>query len=507
MKITDVEAIVLDTGKDYPDPSVAAEAHGVRFVALLKISTDEGITGWSDIETQPHVGKAIVEAPSGGQIGFESLRAALVGEDPLEHERLWQKMYRYLGYYGRQGAGMHMLSGADIALWDIAGKACEQPICKLLGAKYRSQVKAYASTLFRPTPDAMQHAVAGYLEQGFRAIKFGWGAFGHDLKLDVRLVKAARAEAGPEVDLMVDGGWYGIGYADPYRPRAVKDWIRLVDELEAADIFWLEDFLHPENFGGYAEVSQATPHAAHRGWGAIVRLHGVRTAGRGRPRSYAPTGSLALRRSQRRPPDRRPDPAARYRLCPPCLADGSAQGGIAAPERLSDELALSRIQRFVSLPAEQSLHGANQHGGWLHTCAGRTRPGCDCGRGNGCQIPGGVMDTLAASLDFAPDGKLERLCLAGSPNLLHEWAWDVDLGGKTFRPAGWDECFPTIDPCPGQSGDGRSDRSAAGTDLAGRERGASLAQHRLRSPTVLLAGISFLSGGVFSSDQLAGRAP
>jgi L-rhamnonate dehydratase len=258
MKITDVEAIVLDTGKDYPDPSVAAEAHGVRFVALLKISTDEGITGWSDIETQPHVGKAIVEAPSGGQIGFESLRAALVGEDPLEHERLWQKMYRYLGYYGRQGAGMHMLSGADIALWDIAGKACEQPICKLLGAKYRSQVKAYASTLFRPTPDAMQHAVAGYLEQGFRAIKFGWGAFGHDLKLDVRLVKAARAEAGPEVDLMVDGGWYGIGYADPYRPRAVKDWIRLVDELEAADIFWLEDFLHPENFGGYAEVSQAT---------------------------------------------------------------------------------------------------------------------------------------------------------------------------------------------------------------------------------------------------------
>jgi L-alanine-DL-glutamate epimerase-like enolase superfamily enzyme len=104
----------------------------------------------------------------------------------------------------------------------------------------------------------MRRAVAGYLEQGFRAIKFGWGAFGHDLKLDVRLVQAARAEAGPEVDLMVDGGWYGIGYADPYRPRAVKDWIRLVDELEAADVFWLEDFLHPENFGGYAEVAQTT---------------------------------------------------------------------------------------------------------------------------------------------------------------------------------------------------------------------------------------------------------
>ena len=85
MKITDVEAMVLDTGKNYSDPSEAAEAHGVRFVSLLKISTDEGIAGWSDIETQPHVGKAIVEAPSGGAVGFESLRAALIVENPLEH--------------------------------------------------------------------------------------------------------------------------------------------------------------------------------------------------------------------------------------------------------------------------------------------------------------------------------------------------------------------------------------------------------------------------------------
>jgi L-rhamnonate dehydratase len=258
MKITNVEAIVLDTGKDYPDPSEAVEAHGVRFISLLKVTTDEGITGWSDIETQPHVGKAIVEAPSGGQIGFESIRQALVGEDPLERERLWQKMYRYLAYYGRQGAGMHMISGADIALWDIAGKAFGQPICKLLGARYHQRIKAYASTLFRPTPDAMRQAVAGYLEQGFRAIKFGWGAFGYDLDLDIRLVKAARQAAGREVDLMVDGGWYGTRYDDPFRARPVKDWIRLVGELEELDIFWLEDFLHPENFAGYAEVSHIT---------------------------------------------------------------------------------------------------------------------------------------------------------------------------------------------------------------------------------------------------------
>jgi L-alanine-DL-glutamate epimerase-like enolase superfamily enzyme len=258
MKITDVEAMVLDTGKNYSDPSEAAEAHGVRFVSLLKINTDEGITGWSDIETQPHVGRAIVEAPSGGAVGFESLRAALIGENPLEHERLWQKMYRFLAYYGRQGAGMQMLSGADIALWDIAGRAFGQSISALLGARYRERVRVYASTLFRPTPDAMREAVAGYLAQGFRAIKFGWGVFGRDLALDVALVRAAREEAGPDVTLLVDPGWYGVTAAQPFRERSLKDWIRLVRHLEELDVFWLEDFLHPENFAGYRAVADQT---------------------------------------------------------------------------------------------------------------------------------------------------------------------------------------------------------------------------------------------------------
>lgn len=258
MKIADVEAIVLDTGKDYASPASAAEAHGVRFVSLLKITTDEGIVGWSDVETQPHVGKAIVDAPSGGQVGFESLRRALIGEDPFERERLRQKMHRYLAYYGRQGAGVQMMSGADIALHDIAGKALGQPVWQLLGAKYRDRVAAYASTLFRLTPDDMRRAVDEYLAHGFRAIKFGWGAFGRDLSLDVALVKAARQAAGPDVTLMVDGGWYGTSHEEPYRPRSLRDWVRLVGPLEEQGVFWLEDFLHPDNFAGYARVAERT---------------------------------------------------------------------------------------------------------------------------------------------------------------------------------------------------------------------------------------------------------
>jgi L-rhamnonate dehydratase len=257
VKITDVEAIVLDTGKNYPNPAEAGEAHGVRFVSLLKITTDAGIVGWSDIETQPHVGKAIVEVPSGGSVGFEGLRAALVGENPMERERLWQKMERYLAYYGRQGAGMQMRSGADIALWDIAGKATGLPVWALLGAKYRDRVKGYASTLFRPTPEAMKAAVAEYVERGFRAIKFGWGVFGYDLDRDVALVRAAREEAGPEIDLMVDGGWYGTDYAEPFKGRSVRDWIRLIRVLEELDVFWLEDMLHPENVAGYRALAES----------------------------------------------------------------------------------------------------------------------------------------------------------------------------------------------------------------------------------------------------------
>jgi L-alanine-DL-glutamate epimerase-like enolase superfamily enzyme len=282
IKITDVEAMVLDTGKDYPNPTEAAEAHGVRFISLIKVSTDEGICGWSDVETQPHVGQAIVNAPSGGQIGFESLRAALIGENPLERERLWQTMYRYLAYYGRQGAGMQMMSGVDVALWDIAGKAFGQPIWALLGAKYRDRVKAYASTLFRPTPDDMKRAVAGYLKQGFRAIKFGWGVFGHDLKLDIALVKAAREAAGPDIDLMVDGGWYGVSYQNPFRPRPIKDWIRLAQALEEFDVFWLEDFVHPENLAGYAQVATATTLriAAGEQAAGIVEFERLATEGR-----------------------------------------------------------------------------------------------------------------------------------------------------------------------------------------------------------------------------------
>ena len=92
---------------------------------------------------------------------FDGLASLLVGENPLEVERLWYRMYRGSIYYGRRGVAIQAISAIDIALWDICGKVYGQPVHILLGGKWRDKVRAYGSTLFRPTPEAMREAVKG----------------------------------------------------------------------------------------------------------------------------------------------------------------------------------------------------------------------------------------------------------------------------------------------------------------------------------------------------------
>src|SRR5919202_4793124 len=142
MKITDVEVMILEGEEAYRAPEGAEEAPGVRHLCLVKVSTDEGLVGWADVETQPHVAKAVVEAPASGSGMFEGLRELAVGEDPCQHERLWDRLYRGSIYYGRRGAAIQAISGIDIACWDIIGKATGLPIYRLLGAGFRDRVRA-----------------------------------------------------------------------------------------------------------------------------------------------------------------------------------------------------------------------------------------------------------------------------------------------------------------------------------------------------------------------------
>ena len=249
MKITDVEAFVLESPYENRPPAGSDEVHGVKHCLLLKVSTDEGLVGWSDVETAPHVGAAVVNAPASGAGVFEGLRSLVVGEDPFEVERLWDKVYRGTIYHGRRGVAMQVLSGFDIACHDLMGKATGRPLHKLLGGARRDRVRAYASTLFRPTPDAMRRASEFYRSRGFTAVKFGWGVFGRDRKQDIALVAAAREALGPDAALLVDPGWMVN--------RSAQDAVELCRALEPYDVFWIEDFLHPECYDGYAKVKAA----------------------------------------------------------------------------------------------------------------------------------------------------------------------------------------------------------------------------------------------------------
>src|SRR5690606_30571754 len=107
---------------------------------------------------------------------------------------------------GRFGPAIHAISGVDIALWDIAGKAYGQPVYRLLGGGYHTRLRAYASSLFGDTPEQTNRLARQFMAQGFTAVKFGWGPFGRDEGLDRELAAAARAGMGDKADLMIDVG-------------------------------------------------------------------------------------------------------------------------------------------------------------------------------------------------------------------------------------------------------------------------------------------------------------
>jgi L-alanine-DL-glutamate epimerase-like enolase superfamily enzyme len=250
MRISDAEIIHLAQEGGDEAPEDGSESWGVSNLCLLRLSTDEGITGWADIETQPLVAKAAMDAPD--QWSFRGIRHTIVGQDPLEVDRLWREMYKDSIYYGRRGVAIQVMSGVVNACYDIIGKAFGVPVVKLLGGQYRDRVKAYASTLMRPTPELTQVAVREYVARGFRAVKLGYGVLRDDLGRDVELVAAAREAAGPDVELMLDPAWF--------KPTiTVRNTIELARRIHPYDITWLEDCLHPENYDGYVTLCRESP--------------------------------------------------------------------------------------------------------------------------------------------------------------------------------------------------------------------------------------------------------
>jgi L-alanine-DL-glutamate epimerase-like enolase superfamily enzyme len=263
MRITEVEPILLRGAQSYGATSGGEEASdNGDWQLVIRVATDAGLTGWADVETLAPAAVAIIAGQGMTVLGFRTLGELLVGENPLDCERLWDKLYIGSAYYGRRGIAMQCMSAIDNALWSIRAQEAGMSLARLLGARRRDRITAYASTLFRDTPEGMAEAARGYVAKGFRAVKFGWGVFGQDKGRDRELVAAARAALGPDRHLLVDPGWYSAGWknaAPSGALRSRREAIELCEWLAEYDVGWCEDFIHPERFDEYAAVRAASP--------------------------------------------------------------------------------------------------------------------------------------------------------------------------------------------------------------------------------------------------------
>lgn len=253
MKITNVEPIHLRV------PVVEEIPDGTLDVLVVRIETDAGITGIGEVTSQSYVCKACFEAPRSAA-RRHGLTSILLGENPLDPERLWNKMYYETNRYGRRGAAIHAISGADIALWDICGKAAGKPVCELLGGNFRETVRAYASVLFGDHPEDTAELAREFAQMGLTAAKFGWGPFGVDEQTDTAHVQAAREALGDQRDLMVDAGHAWDVETACQRARLLAQW----------DIAWLEEPLGQDDRKGYAELCPQSPVPIAAGEGDVT---------------------------------------------------------------------------------------------------------------------------------------------------------------------------------------------------------------------------------------------
>ena len=255
MKITSVRPWVvarpregLETASDASHPYV-----------FVQVDTDAGITGWGEITTYPG---SVANRLIAGVVRDAS--ELVVGEDASRIEAIWNKLFRQFTYTGTRGAISAMISGIDIALWDIRGKALGQPIYKLLGGEVRDRIALYTHP---PRPDTPEKAAADALEiveSGHRALKLDpfWEEMADKSTsyLDgqirpetaakaVEIIAAIREAVGPEIEVLIDAhGNFNV-------PTAVY----LAQSLAPYGIHWFEEPVPPESYHALKQVRDQVP--------------------------------------------------------------------------------------------------------------------------------------------------------------------------------------------------------------------------------------------------------
>ncbi len=218
MKITSID--IVDVANDFHSATSKWRP------TVVKVNTDEGISGYGE------VGLAYGVGASGGIGMAKDLAALLIGMDPMANEAIWEKMLRKT-FWGQGGGGIFSaaMSGLDIALWDIKGKALGVPLYQLLGGKTRSKIRTYASQLqfgwgdgadkaMLVEPAQYAESIAIAVQEGYDAVKVDVIAMDHEgnwnkrnlmgvlpdkvLRLGYDRLKAMREQAGPDVDIIVE---------------------------------------------------------------------------------------------------------------------------------------------------------------------------------------------------------------------------------------------------------------------------------------------------------------
>ena len=212
---------------------------------VVRIETDEGVTGLGNVMVGIGAVRAIVE---------QHLAPILTGADPFAVELLWETMFRATLNFGRKGAAIEAISGVDIALWDIMGKATGQPVYNLLGGRTRDRIRTYVSVLYATDDlDRLAQEAADYKAQGFTAMKqrIGYGPADGPagMRKNIELIKTVRDVVGPDVEVAADAY---MGWNVPYAVRM----IRMVEDA-GLDLAWLEEPVLPDLLGGYAEIARA----------------------------------------------------------------------------------------------------------------------------------------------------------------------------------------------------------------------------------------------------------
>jgi len=254
VKITDVRTRVVE----WRGPTVPPAPHfctnpmdllslpadsmgGFRFHGwvVVEIFTDAGHVGIGNAALSPRLTKQAIDV---------YLKPLLIGQDPFDTEFLWQHMYRKTMAFGRKGVGMVAISAVDIALWDILGKATNQPVFKLLGGRTKRKIPVYASRLYSQPLDELAAETQKYFDEGYRAMKmrFGWGPAdgAAGMQHNVDLVRTVRGVVGDGVDIMADAymGW-NLDYAR-----------RMIPLLEPFHLRWLEEPVIPDDLQGYVAL-------------------------------------------------------------------------------------------------------------------------------------------------------------------------------------------------------------------------------------------------------------